>query len=262
MERSQPSAEGAHNPEPPALVGLLAPTDCQALFTAKPGKRIGRGNESEVFLSNHESYAIKVMSVGQEHHLLREYQRLQRLPALSTLTTFLSARENKVLMPRFHQVCADQLESDHIARMVADTRSAPTTLHTSGIARADVRLGNVMVRTYPSSFVRIDLAGCAGDSLYPLSMGYGALGRRGDKRRHPQENSPKPTRAAKGDYFRLAMMVKVEILKLKTSFTKSRNSLPRGLEAEPAGSWGNSCVNPVIFVRAYLWSRDGTAHAD
>ena len=81
-------------------------------------------------------------------------------------------------------------------------------LHRAHVAHADVHADNVMIRSAPACFVLIDYAGCSGDSVYPLHLGYGASGYGGDTHRPPTlEASPSPVRTAYGDYYRLARTI-------------------------------------------------------
>ena len=60
-----------------------------------------------------------------------------------------------------------------------------------------------MVRDDPPCYVLIDMGGTAGESIYPLSLGYGALGKGGDLHRPPHEECDMPRRTSRGDYYRL-----------------------------------------------------------
>ena len=122
-----------------------------------------------------------------------------------------------------------------------------------------------MVRQNPPSFVLIDLGGTAGESIYPLSLGYGAIGQGGTLDCPPHETGPFPIRAGKGDYHRLAMTLRHEIMDViqpmllradNLSIAKPDPSLlVRGLNALVGDVWAKD--RDVTFRTQLVKSRLG-----
>ena len=155
-------------------------------------------------------------------------------------------------------------------------------LHRAHIVHADVHADNVMLRTDPACFVLIDYAGCTGDTVYPLHLGYGASGYGGVTHRPPTlESSPDPVRTAYGDYYRLARTILKQLYigpePSKRKQMDKESTLPTHLDKElrtwlerdtwprppgptspfPPGSWQDSAISPSITLHASLWKANG-----
>ena len=160
-------------------------------------------------------------------------------------------------MERLHPLDIEDLKAAYMERLRSDMVSALQTLHGRGIVHADIHRRNIMVRQNPPSFVLIDLGGTAGESIYPLSLGYGAIGQGGTLHRPPHETGPFPIRTAKGDYYRLAMTLRHKA-ELEQWIESGREPLPNWPQsAFPGGSWLESAENAQVLVQAGLWTCDG-----
>ncbi|CAE7903386.1 hypothetical protein AK812_SmicGene19292 [Symbiodinium microadriaticum] len=112
-----------------------------------------------------------------------EAKRLSQLPNIATVNFIPMVKGARALMERLLPLEIEYLKAPHMERLRSDIVSALQTLHGCGIVHADIHRQNVMVRRDPPSFVLIDLGGTAGESIYPLSLGYGAIGEGGTRHR-------------------------------------------------------------------------------
>ena len=192
---------------------------------------------------------------GEAHLLHKEAKRLSQLPNIATVNFIPMVEGTRALMERLLPLEIEYLKAPHMERLRSDVVSALQTLHGCGIVHADIHRQNVMVRRDPPSLVLVDLGGTAGESIYPLSLGYGAIGEGGTRHRTPHEQGSPPVRTAKGDYFRLAMMLRHEILeavhvKMHRHF---KAELDRGLSLVAI-----LCRHPVLSREAAGLTRPST----
>ena len=138
-----------------------------------------------------------------------------------------------------------------IIRLKYDISAASEMLHRAHIVHADIHADNVMLRTDPACLVLIDYAGCTGDSVYPLHLGYGASGYGGVTHRPPTlESSPDPVRTAYGDYYRLARTIMKQLYigpePSKRKHTDKDTALPTHFWAKnyPHGLTGTTWPRP------------------
>ena len=128
-------------------------------------------------------------------------------------------------------------------------------------------------------YVLIDYAGCSGDTVYPLKLGYGAIGFGG------HEADPNPVRTAYGDYYRLAQCIKFHLSRGERPHEGSRKrtkTLPHHVDKElqhwidwealpiphspsspfPPCTWIQTAINPQVLVTAFLWNDTGSISRD
>ena len=236
---------------------------------------LGKGNSSEVHACQSDSrYVIRTVRQQDEVEWQRELSRLRRVPALSVITTIFATSGRRSLMPRLWPVPRRALRTMEIIGLKYDISAALEMLHRAHIVHADIHADNVMLRTDPACFVLIDYAGCTGDSVYPLHLGYGASGYGGVTHRPPTlgviTGSGPP--AAYGDYYRLARTILKQLYigpepskrkqmdkesTLPTHLDKAlRTWLERDTWPRPPGptspfpprSWQDSAVSPTITL--------------
>ena len=173
------------------------------------GQVIGKGNSSEVHACQSDPhYVIRTVRQQDEVEWQRELSRLRRVPALSVTTTIFATSGRRSLLSRLWPVPRGALRTMEVIRLKYDISAALEMLHRAHIVHADIHADNVMLRSDPACFVLIDYAGCTGDSVYPLHLGYGASGYGGVTHRPPTlESPPEPIRTAHGDYYRLACTI-------------------------------------------------------
>ena len=229
---------------------------------------IGKGNSSEVHACQSDSrYVIRTVRQQDEVEWQRELSRLRRVPALSVITTIFATSGQRALMPRLWPV-PRALRTMEIIRLKYDISAALEMLHRAHIVHADIHADNVMLRSDPACFVLIDYAGCTGDSVCPLHLGYGASGYGGVMHRPPTlESSPEPVRTAHGDYYRLARTILKQLYigpePSKRKQMDKDSTLPspgqelRTLERPrppgptspfPPGSWQDSAISPILLL--------------
>ena len=150
---------------------------------------IGRGNCSQVHTCQADpNYVIKTVRQQDETEWKRELVRLRRLPALSVLSTVYVTCGPRAIMPRLWPVPQGALRIEEVIRLKFDITAGLEMLHRSQIVHADVHADNIMIRCDPACFVLIDYAGCSGDSVYLLHLGYPASGYGSDTHRSPAQN--------------------------------------------------------------------------
>ncbi|CAE7373144.1 unnamed protein product, partial [Symbiodinium sp. KB8] len=217
-------------------------------------------------LEGHPGLVIKCPArTGEAHLLHKEAKRLSQLPNIATVNFIPMVEGTRALMEWLHPLDIQDLKAAHMERLRSDMVSALQTLHGCGIVHADIHRRNIMVRQNPPSFVLIDLGGTAGESIYPLSLGYGAIGQGGTLDCPPHETGPFPIRAGKGDYHRLAMTLRHEIMDViqpmllradNLSIAKPDPSLlVRGLNALVGDVWAKD--RDVTFRTQLVKSRLG-----
>ena len=242
-------------------------------MSAVIGVQIARSYAAVIHaLEGHPGLVIKCPArTGEANLLHKEAKRLSQLPNIATVNFIPIVEGTRALMERLLPMDIQDLKAPHLERLRSDMVSALQTLHGCGIVHADIHRHNIMIRKDPPSFVLIDLGGTAGESIYPLALGYGAIGEGGTRHRTPHEQGPLPIRTAKGDYFRLAITLRHEILDIVHVKTHRHFKVELDLwikagsdplppwpsSAFPGGSWLDSAVQAQILVQAGLWSRDG-----
>ena len=252
-------------------------------MSAVIGVQIARSYAAVIHaLEGHPGLVIKCPArTGEAHLVHKEAKRLSQLPNIATVNFIPIVEGTRALMERLLPMDIQDLKAPHMERLRSDIVSALQTLHGCGIVRADIhrcgivhadiRRHNIMIRKDPPSFVLIDLGGTAGESIYPLALGYGAIGEGGMRHRTPHEQGPRPIRTAKGDYYRLAMTLRHEILdtvhvkthrhfkaELDLWIKAGRDPLPPWpSSAFPGGSWLDSAENAQILVQPVepRWNR-------
>ena len=237
------------------------------------GQVLGKGNSSEVHACQSDSrYVIRTVRQQDEVEWQRELSRLRRVPALSVITTIFATSGRRSLMPRLWPVPRGALRTMEIIRLKYDISAALEMLHRAHIVHADIHADNVMLRADPACFVLIDYAGCTGDSVYPLHLGYGASGYGSVTHRPPTLGSspPDPVRTAYGDYYRLARTILKQLYigpePSKRKQMDKESTLPTHLDKElrtwlerdtwpcppgptspfAPGSWQDSAISPTI----------------
>ena len=243
-------------------------------MSADIGVQIARSYAAVIHaLEGHLGLVIKCPArTGEAHLLHKEAKRLSQLPNIATVNFIPIVEGTRALMERLLPMDIQDLKAPHMERLRSDIVSALQTLHGCGIVHADIHRHNIMIRTDPPSFVLIDLGGLPAKAYTRWPWATAAIGEGGMRHRTPHEQGPLPIRTAKGDYYRLAMTLKHEILdtvhvkthrhfkaELDLWIKAGRDRLPPWpSSAFPGGSWLDSAENAQILVQAGLWSRDGT----
>ena len=264
------------------------PLDVPAPPAARLGSPLAYGFACTVYaLPDHPDLVVKQFNDAEKYMAQREFIRLARPPPLATLAEVFFQSGPLSLMPRYLPVHVPSLTSAHVLRLKEDVTSALSALHTTGIVHADVHLDNVMVNPGPVCYVPIDLGGTAGESLFPLALGFGAPGQGGDKHRPPHEEDLPPRRTVPGDFFRLARTIQKDILchrcwRQADGTLTHAPKLPKHVRAEltqwvlaanvaqptwptsafPGGSWRETANNPAVMVQAGLWDSQGRTCID
>ena len=155
------------------------------------GQATCKGNSSEVHACQSDPrFVIRTVRQQDEVEWQRELSRLKRVPALSVIATIFATSGRRSLMPRLWPVPRGALRTTEVIRLKYDISAALEMLHRAHIVHADVHADNIMLRADPACFVLIDYSGCAGNSVYPLHLGYGASGYGGATHRPPTLESP------------------------------------------------------------------------
>ncbi|CAE7379555.1 GALNT6 [Symbiodinium sp. CCMP2456] len=266
-------------PPPSPLLGPT-PDTCMELLQGLRGPELGKGMTCTVAqCAAQRAYALKTVHSQHKYEWLREVSRMRRLPPLSVLQSVFATADLVSLLPRLWPL-PQHMEASALARMKNDISAALELMHQHNMVHADIHAGNIMMRPQPACYVLIDYGGCSGDTVYPLKLGYGAIGSGGSLHRPPHhEADPCPVRTAYGDYYRLAQTIKSHLNRGERPHTGSRKrtkTLPHHVDKElqnwidrealpiptspsspfPPGTWIQSAINPQVLVTAFLWNKE------
>ena len=271
---------------PPSPLLSPVPDACMELLQGPRGPELGKGMTCRVVqCDNHRSYALKIVQSRYRQEWMREVSRTRRLPPLSVLQSVFATVDLVSLMPRLWPL-PQHMTAPALVRMKHDISAALELMHQNNMVHADIHAGNIMMRPQPACYVLIDYAGCSGDTVYPLRLGYGAIGFGGSLHRPPHhEAAAHPIRTAYGDFYRLAQCIKAHLSRGERPHEGSRKrikTLPHHVDKElqhwidrealpvpnspsspfPPGTWIQTATKPQVLVTAFLWNDSGNISRD